>query len=273
MMQSYVTNLDRCPDRWASMQQQARSFGISIERISAIEGARLSPQVLAKIRSGRSEFQPLDVGTIGLYLSHKIAWQRLLDSGDRYAAVFEDDVVLTPDIHQILSAIDHQRPACDLIKLETTLRKVVCARQIADLGCGHVLRPLLSWHGGSAGYVISRSAASRLLSEPLEVPGIIDQVLFHPFSRISSQLNIVQLVPAACVQTQFLPRSTHTVFESTLGKPRSRRRLTRFGLWIDAQRLVRKQLESLRRRVLTAQAANDSLVVPYCPAQLHRRAA
>ncbi len=272
-MQSYVINLDRSPDRLEFMQEQANRFGLELERIPAIDGQQLPSEVVDDIQSTVSAFQPVDTGNIGLFLSHKLAWRALLDSGDLHAAVFEDDAVLAPTIGQTLNAIDECLPEFDIIKLETTLRKVVCSRQTTRLSSGDSLKPLLSWHGGTAGYVISRRGAVKMLSEQREVPGIIDQIMFHPSSPLTSGFDIQQLNPAACIQSQFLPKEGSTIFESTLGKPGTGGRLFRYGFWIDARRLVRRQMESLRRRSLASEEDNEEIVVPFTATQQTRRAA
>lgn len=272
-MQCYVINLDRSPDRLKFMQDQAEVVGLEFARISAIDGKQLPQDFVENIQSSSSEFQPVDRGNIGLFLSHKLAWQALIDSGNPQAAVFEDDAILSPTINQTLYAIDQRQPEFDIIKLETTLRKIVCSRQSIELGSGDSLRKLLSWHGGTAGYVISQRGAKRMLSEEREVPGIIDQIMFHPRSPITSKFNIQQLNPAACIQSQFLPKESSTVFGSTLGKPGTGGRLFRYGPWVDARRLVRRQLESLRRRSLANRPANEELIVSFAAMQLDRRTA
>ncbi len=272
-MKSYVINLDRSPDRLKFFQEQANTFGLSFERVSAIDGQHLSPQDVREIQSESPEFQPLDSGNIGLYLSHKKCWQSLVESGAPHVAVFEDDAVLSPSISNTLRAIDEQRPNFDIIKLETSLRKIVCLREAIELSSGDKLQRLLSWHGGTAGYVISLACADRILQEKRPVPGIIDQTLFHPFSTVSSQFNIQQLNPAACIQSQFLAEENAKVFSSTLGRPRTRAKFFRYGPWIDASRMVRRQVESLRRHILARRADNEQIVIPFGATQRSRRAA
>ena len=272
-MQSYVINLDRSPDRLRYFQQQAASIGLAFERIAAVDGKQLSDDQIAEVRSTSFQFQPIDVGNIGLLRSHQMAWQRLLDSDQPHAAVFEDDVILAPSIARTLTAIDARQPEFDVIKLETTLRRVVCSKQSVALDSGDELKSLLTWHGGTAGYVISRRGAEHLLARKRETSDIIDLVMFHPRSRIAKGLDIRQLVPAACIQSQFMPRQDNPIFDSTLGKPTVGDHLLRYGIWIDARRFVRRQFESLRLRVLAKRSDNEQRFIPYVMSQQWRRAA
>ncbi|OUT55329.1 MAG: hypothetical protein CBB71_20400 [Rhodopirellula sp. TMED11] len=272
-MQSYVINLDRSPERLEYFGQQAESAGLQFERIAAYDGKLLSQEEIDAIRSVPFQFQPIDLGNIGLLKSHQLAWQRLLDSNQPYAAVFEDDVILSPQITQALQSIDTQQPTFDLAKLETTLRKVAMSREPLQASSKHALHRLHSWHGGTAGYVVSAQGAEKLLSRKDQTSDIIDLVMFHPFSRIASGLNIQQLVPAACIQSQFVADQENPFFESTLGKPTVGDRFLRYGVRVDSRRFVRRQFESLRRRYLAGRSENMQQVVPFSSRDSVRRAA
>lgn len=272
-MRAFVINLDRSPDRLASFADQANRFGIDFERIEAFDGKKLTAEQLMEFRSRQAQFQPIDDGNIGLMLSHQKAWKSLLAGGDQCAAIFEDDVVMSSTIARALESIDRTNGDFDIIKLETTLRKVVCSGETSTLSPQHRMQPLLTWHGGTAGYVISRKCAARLLIDRDKITDIIDLTLFHPRSRITRKFNIQQLIPAVCVQSQFLAEQRGPEFESTLGKPSVDSHLLRYGIWVDAKRFVRRQHESIRRRWLARQTSNEELVVPLSGSDALGRAA
>lgn len=275
-MQSFVINLDRSTDRLQFFIKQATAANLPFERISAIDGRKLSPAQLAQAVASDFEFQPINSGEIGLFLSHKLAWQRLVDSGQPHAAVFEDDVVLSPTIRDTFDAIDAQRPQFDLIKIETTLRRVVCARDNRELSKNDSLQTLLTWHGGTAGYVISAKCAKRLLQLKSKLSDQIDQVMFNPMSRISSQLRILQLNPAACIQADILHRGTSETFGTTLDRNITGGTLFRHGPLVDIRRTLKKQLESGRRYILASKPNNIQSVIPFVVTEVstdNRRAA
>ena len=126
-MNVYLINLDRSPERLHFFAEQTVAGGIEFERISAIDGRQLSSQELAAAVSTKFEFQPINACEIGLFLSHKRAWEKLVASGKPHAAIFEDDAVLSTSIRSIFDAIDKNNVQFDVIKLESTLRKVVWA--------------------------------------------------------------------------------------------------------------------------------------------------
>ena len=272
-MKSYLINLDRSTERLEFFTRQAKLLGISFERISAVEGRRLSPEELASAVAASFEFQPINAGEIGLFMSHKQAWQNLLASGEPHAAVFEDDAVMANSMKTVMNAIDRKVTSFDVIKLETTLRLVVCRRENEVLTSGNRLQKLLSWHGGTAGYVISASCARRLLTLKEKLADPVDQVMFNPMSKISSQIQILQLNPAACIQKDILDKADTTAFGTTIDRNVTGGRLFRHGPYIDTRRMIKKQIERQRRRLLSLSHQNVQAVIPFESCESQQRAA
>lgn len=272
-MKAYLINLDRSPDRLSFFQSQADRLGMPFERISAVDGKKLTPGQLASAVSQTFEFQPINAGEIGLFMSHKRVWERLLASGAPHAAVFEDDAQLSASVVSALAAIDREAPSFDVIKLETTLRQTVCRRDSQELSSGHSLQKLLSWHGGTAGYVISADCARRMLTLKMLLSDPIDQVMFNPISKISSQLDLRQLNPAVCIQQDILQASDAAKFGTTIDRNLTRHGLFRHGPVIDARRMFKKMQERLRRKRMAADPANSLSVIPFADSTASSRAA
>ncbi len=262
-MQSFLINLDRSPDRLHFFESQAAASGISFTRVSGVDGRELTQQELDDAVAPSYEFQPINAGEIGLFMSHKRAWERLIESGDPHAAVFEDDAVLSKSIRAIFDAIDSQRPEFDVIKLETTLRAVVCQHGVQPLSTGNTLQRLATWHGGTAGYVISRSCAEKLLDWKSLLADPIDQVMFNPMSRVSSSLNILQLNPAACIQKDILEKDDPNAFGTTIDRNITTGRVFRHGPLIDLRRMLKKNAERRRRIRLSRNPENVQAVIPF----------
>jgi len=271
-MQVYLINLDRSPVRLRFFQEQAISVGIEFERIPAVDGRQLSAEERDAAVAPEFEFQPINANEIGIFMSHKLVWQKLIASGKPRAAVFEDDAVLSQSIRSVLEAIDSDEPNFDVVKLETTLRQVVCARQTETLQSGNVLQKLLTWHGGTAGYVISVDCAQRLLGMKEQLADPIDQVMFNPLSFVSSRLNILQLNPAACIQKDILEKEPLNAFDTTIDRNVTRGRIFRHSPLIDIRRLVKKQAERYRRRRLAQRPENIQAVIPFQSGEPMRRA-
>lgn len=277
-MHSFLINLDRSPDRLAFFTAQTEAAGIEFERVRAIDGRELTQQQQDAVNSRSFEFQPTNAGYTALFMTHRLIWQEIIDREMRHAAVFEDDAVLSAKIHESFRALDDEQLEFDIIKLETTSRKVVCSRDAFALRSGDTLQTLLSWHGGTAGYVVSARGARRLLALKEQLSDVIDQVMFNPLSSVCSQLNVLQMNPAACIQKDILDKASSDAFGTTIDREKSKKRLFRYGLVADARRLIKRQFEASRRRALARQPQNIQSVIPFgsrvtVPSKVARQAA
>src|ERR1017187_7306275 len=102
-MQIYLINLARRPDRLSAMNRSAAGLGLNLTRIAALDAGQTAPPGLDNARFD-------DAGPLGeiprgdkcCTLSHAKAWEEFVASGKAYAAVLEDDVVLTPSAGHFL---------------------------------------------------------------------------------------------------------------------------------------------------------------------------
>ena len=264
-MLSYLINLDRSPERLAFFAAQAERAGLAFERIGAVDGRALTAKQREAAVAPRFEFQPINAGEIGLFMSHRAVWQQIADRGFAYGAVFEDDAVLSLRVAAVLAGIDAQQPAVDVIKLETTGRAVVLEDAALPLGTAHRLRRLRSWHGGTAAYVVSRAGALALLQATSKLADPVDQVLFNPMSRVSSSLRLMQVWPAVGIQKNILEsHAAGGVFGTTIDRHKSRRGLLfRHGFVVDARRAWKKLQERSRRAQLAREPGHSLMPVPF----------
>jgi glycosyl transferase family 25 len=260
-MKTYLINLDRSPDRLEFFQNQANSVGITFERISAIDGRLLPETTWRSIVDKRFEFQPINVYEVACFLSHKAIWERIVRDRIAMAAIFEDDAILAPQIADTFRSIENAETSFDVIKLETTLRSVVLTESNVSLATGESLHGLRSWHGGTAGYVVSLEGARKLSKATNFISDQIDQAMFNPLSKISSSLNILQCKPAICIQKELLHRGQPATFASTIERKNTRSRLFRHGVLIDLRRLVKKLQQKALAKRLAKQPENIQVVV------------
>ena len=98
MMKTYVINLDRNPERLASIRDQLGRLGIAFERFPAIWGRGLSDaerkRGFSRIRSFIASRKRLSDAEIGVALSHVGVCRRMVADRVPCALVFEDDVIL-----------------------------------------------------------------------------------------------------------------------------------------------------------------------------------
>ena len=92
----YLINIDRAAERLAVLLQDAARFGIDIERVAGIDGTLLAPaervdvdEALFFRRNGRTML----AGEYGCYRSHMVAYERLLDNGDRWEAQLQQNIM------------------------------------------------------------------------------------------------------------------------------------------------------------------------------------
>jgi len=251
-MLTLLINLDRSPERLAFFTAQAQRCGLAFERLPAVDGRALSKAERGAAVAARFEFQPLNAGEVGVFMSHRRAWQRIVDSGQGWGAVFEDDAVLALALPQVLAALERAAPAGDVFKLETTGRAVVLGEAALALGdTGQRLQRLHTWHGGAAAYAVSRRGAQRLLATTQPLADPVDQVLFNPLSRVCAALEVWQAVPALAMQKNILEAvDAGSAFATTINRHRSGGRLFRHGPWVDARRAWLRWRERSRRQRL-----------------------
>jgi glycosyl transferase family 25 len=207
-MQIFLINLARRSDRLAAMPQKTAALDLALARIEARDAA--APHVPGE------RFDDLfdDEGPLGeiprgdkcCTLSHRLAWQAFIASGEAYAAVLEDDVVLTPSAGHFLKDANWIPPNVDLVKLEHygPPGQSVLLSDFRKLKDGFQLARMHSRHTGAAAYILSRAAAQRLL-EVTRFAVAVDHLLFNPNnSPLFAKLAPWQLLPGVARQQDFV---------------------------------------------------------------------
>jgi len=99
-----LINLDRRPDR---LNKFKKNFNYEFERISAIDGKELyikANNIYYKnniIFENANFFKTIKKGEIGCFLSHKLAWEKVIDKNEP-CIIFEDDVELLLPLNNII---------------------------------------------------------------------------------------------------------------------------------------------------------------------------
>ena len=206
-MKQYLINLDRRPDRLAEMQGEARKTGLSFTRITALDGESPASEELAQRWFAQTgPLGPLSRHEKCCALSHRIAWSALVDSGEDYAVIMEDDVRLGPDAG-LLGNREWIPQGVDLIKLEhfgPESQRVLVADERRLETAGISIGRMASRHTGAAAYLLSRRAAQRLLTlAQFNLP--VDHLLFNPnISPVFADLAPWQMMPPLARQRDFV---------------------------------------------------------------------
>lgn len=219
MIQAVVINLKRHRERLSWFMDNARKVNLPVERIDAVDVHDQSVQSqiddFMQIESALSRVE------VACFLSHRKAWEKLLESQAAYLAVFEDDVHLSQDMVNLL-APNLVPDGIGLIKLERPLQKVACVQRSYAPFLGRSLHRLLTTAYGAAGYIISRDCAGRALEVMETCRKPVDFLLFSAESPLWKEITVLQVVPAPCIQDHAYSRLNQTavLFESAIESER-----------------------------------------------------
>lgn len=198
----YLINLDRSPQRLATMDERLSALGIAYTRITGVDGAQLDEDEFLRHTRENRYYKPIRRGEVGCYLSHLRVLQVFLDSDARYALVLEDDGQFRPDLPVALRSALRLREQTDdpllqwdVLKLNRTRRRLVA---LAPLEAPYRLVE----YGPSvpittAAAVWTRDAAQRFLQAYRGSARPIDCDLQHPWEF---GLTILSLQPPPVVQ-------------------------------------------------------------------------
>ncbi|MDQ0394249.1 glycosyltransferase family 25 protein [Labrys monachus] len=199
-MRVVVINLKKETRRFERISTLAEGCGFRIERVEAVDGRDPeNRELISRHRRRYSLRPPVSDTDIACALSHRKAWKLLLDSDDRWLAVFEDDVHFGNDVAALFDE-SWIPPQIDLIKLETLMQRGSLGLvPITSVGDRHLHR-LGGSNLGTGGYLISRLAAEFLMkmTESMDLP--VDSVMFDRRGAVMRRLAVHQIVPAACIQ-------------------------------------------------------------------------
>lgn len=203
-MKCYLINLDRSKDRLEQMKTEFGQLGLTFERVPAVDGRLLSQEQIDALTPPVRRWEiPIPPGEIGCFLSHRKCFEIIANGEDEYAAVFEDDIVLSTQAQKVLSSSAWIPADADLIKVETfrTVILVDSPAEIAGTNCKYAR--LLSKHLCTGGYIVSRDAARRMLAFMGQVSVPVDNLMFDPAYEMFAHFNIYQVYPALCKQMGF----------------------------------------------------------------------
>lgn len=203
-MHTYLINLDRCPERLDAMQAQLDGLGIPFERVPAVDGLNLPPDLAPYFAHVIHRKPPIiEAGAVGCYASHLRAYQRIVLSDAPYAMVLEDDAVLPANLREIISTALLALPSgWDFVQLAKPPRHAV--HELAGLPGGHLVR-YSRVPSGAVGYLISRAGAEKMLNPTIERVWAIDTDTRRPWLF---GLDVYGVVPP--------PINHHGAFPSTI---------------------------------------------------------
>lgn len=255
-MQAFVINLDSATDRWAFIEESFAHTGLTVHRISAVDGGKINLPI-AEFSQRRFRWfhgRRSKTREIGCYLSHIKALRAFLDSGDEFGLICEDDVRPSKDLVAVLQSSLLLSKAWDILRLSSLgpgTSLTVCRLSVDYRLCVSFGRL-----NGSGAYVVNRAAAStfvqRLLPMWLPYDHAFDREWFYG-------LRAVYVLPFPCPQTESrFPSSIQP--GGSIKLPEIRRWLTTYPYqaFNEVMRWGFRATDYLRARYLCADVARDS---------------
>ncbi|MDO1584023.1 glycosyltransferase family 25 protein [Rhizobium oryzicola] len=188
----FAINLDRSPDRWASIERAFGDLPWPLHRVAAVDAKR-DPQSVLAVRGQAIRHEPDAIGWNShrnrLFMlteeaclaSHVLVWRQFLQSDFEHALVLEDDAVSQAGFVDCVTALLTEGLSADIVKLEGIARSGARkALAIRRLNAGHLLVRSLRPSSGSAAYLVSRKGAETLLCAAKDIRVPADDFLWTP---------------------------------------------------------------------------------------------
>ena len=247
-MLRFVINLDRATDRWVYTQYSLTKNKIEAQRVSAIDGRKLSPEQLNSLVPDLEDIskilcpRAISPGEIGAFLSHKECWRRLVSSEHNWALIMEDDLCFSSKAVDFMSTTSWIPKGINLVQLFVFKEKW---EAIVDKKSFMVSNDAVLYHPykpnpiGSQAYFISKKAAQCALNLSEKLMSPVDEFLFNPISDFARAFPVYRLNPA--VVRPLDDRLPSTIGVNPESYPRS--------IWIQNHPL--RRLRKLQIRLLT----------------------
>lgn len=210
---AFVINLDRDVSKWEAVAGRLRDQGIRFERLPAVDGRQLQ-DVSAHCTPACAWFCPR--AAVGCFLSHKRAWQTVVDRGLSEALVFEDDVAFEPHARQLVEAAQRELPAdyhvmllgCFTCEDEMWVEHLLgLARGLASARTVSAHLAVPSQTFGSQAYLVSNAGARMLLSLLSRMSTTVD---WQMGSAMKQGLRVFTTLPGATYQASMESSSIAT---------------------------------------------------------------
>ena len=206
------------------MDNHLKERGFTAEYFDAVDGRQmdvLSHPDYLKSKRRAAHGRDLKPGELGCMLSHRAAYQYILDQGYEHALLLEDDARVVPETLNVLSALIEKGISYDIIRLLGS-PKVMRSKQrmICPLYKDFHLTRMATTPGGAHATLISKAGAKKLVKETRKFAYPIDTVLGRCWE---TGINAYSIKPAISVPDE-------ENFTSTIGDARHDKTIKLKGL-------------------------------------------
>ena len=242
-MKTYVINLERAEGRRRRMEEQFASLGLEATFHRAVDARELTPEHYAQVdreTRRRLGLWPQADGSIANWMSQRQVMREIVENGPETAVIFEDDAGLSPDLPEVLEALERRPFAFDVVKLNRRSRRTFIPYE--SLETGHRVGRVRYHDYGNEGYVITRDAARHFLENTPKMMWEIDQAIPRFWEN---GLNVFYLDPPVVSQDE----RGDSQIEGYRALSRKKQRRDDGVLYVTWRRVVSAIARDIRRRV------------------------
>ena len=181
----YFLNLDRHKNRFEKLRAQLDNLYLTWERVAAVDAQQASEEELAEYTDPTGPIPRMGAGARACTVGHFKIWKKFLETDAPVAFILEDDVRVSEKLPAFIEAAATYSNKVDILNFNRQnskheQKKLIISKinpLIDDVFEG---KQLLSQHYGTAGYMITRSAAERLCHKIKRTNVPVDHLLFNP---------------------------------------------------------------------------------------------
>jgi len=192
----FYINLKNRKDRLKFIKNQLKKNNLKAHRVEGIEPRRLDKKIINRNK------KYLTPSGIALCLVHKNIWINIVKKNINYALILEDDALISKRLkifmNEVKKILDNKK--IDIININThELPTKVGKLKFHFKKINTGLYDLISTEYGTAGYIISKEGAKKLINDKDFLKLQIDLYLFSKKSKINRKLKIYQALPALTI--------------------------------------------------------------------------
>jgi glycosyl transferase family 25 len=208
---AFVITLERAVERRPHAKWIETNVPLPCVAISAVDGKAMTPDAVASMYS-RQIHEPryphaLRLGEIGCFLSHRKAWQTMIDQELDAALILEDDVTFEVErLHEAVKFVLENMVDGDYIQLQ--VRDVASSHPVVVRNEQHSLVQPCPAPLRTTAQIVTRAAAERLLKLTKNIDRPVDAFL---------QMTWVTGVPVKVVLPRVVSEISQQIGGSTLG--------------------------------------------------------
>jgi GR25 family glycosyltransferase involved in LPS biosynthesis len=192
----YVINCKMHRERYNKFKKFARAAKVKACRIPCVLGKKFSDQDLCDmVEDNVLSYTYMTRVEVSINMSHYNAWQKLINSCNKYAIILEDDIELKPDfverVNRIMKEVEKKGIDFSLFHLWNgnwagTAKHRKNVMKIDDLTVQQETR---EYNAGAAAYIISKSYAKWLHNHffPIDMP---QDILMGSFVKHGKHLTL-----------------------------------------------------------------------------------